>query len=35
VATEGDWKAIDLNEIDLGHVFRMFTQNDPSFFAKP
>lgn len=25
---------MNIKELDLGHVFRMFTQNDPTVFAK-
>jgi len=35
VIEEGDWQNVDVNEHDLGHVFRMFTQNNPEIYAKP
>jgi hypothetical protein len=34
VRAEGLHSAVDIKEHDLSHVFRMFTQNDPSVYAK-
>ena len=35
VVAAGSWSGVNLEEQNMGHVFRMFTQNDPAVFFKP